>query len=383
MGYTVDMERIFSRWIGLILALALTACGSGLTPPAAPKPDSAAINRPVAPNRELQTSLPEVCECVLRFDHLNVEQGLSQSSIHVIFQDSRGFIWFGTQDGLNRYDGYTIKIYKPDPDRPDNLSDRWINTILEDEAGYLWIGTRLGGLNRFDPRLEVFTHYVHDESNPASLNSNQVNVLYRDRENNLWVGTPAGLSRFDKATEQFIHYLTAPADEPNASYVDKITAIYQDSRGSYWLGTADTGLKKFNPSNNSVTSYRSILESPGTLSSDHITAIIEETTHYALWVGTRSGLNRFDPNTGRVERFMRAGASNPQDIMPDDRPPGEGGSYFPVTRSPYTSLSSNTINALKLDSTGNLWVGTANGLNRYIPGRASSNISTTRLFHGA
>ena len=145
MDYTVDVRRIFLHLVGFMLVLALTACGSGLTLPPTPKADLARNNRPVIPNRELQKSIPEVCDCVLRFDHLNIEQGLSQSSIHVIFQDSRGFMWFGTQDGLNRYDGYTFKIYKPDPDAPSSLSDRWITAILEDKEGYLWIGTRQGG----------------------------------------------------------------------------------------------------------------------------------------------------------------------------------------------------------------------------------------------
>lgn len=362
MYYTVDVKRVFSRLLGFFLALALTACGGGLTPPATPRADSAAISRPVAPSRELQTSLPAVCECILRFDHLNIEQGLSQSSIHVIFQDSRGFMWFGTQDGLNRFDGYNLKVYKPDLDRPDNLSDRWVNAILEDEDGYLWIGTRQGGLNRFDPRLETFTHYVHSESDPASLNDDHINMLYRDRANIIWVGTPAGLDRYDKTTDSFIHYLA----DPEGIRVDKITAMYHDSRGQYWLGTMDGGLKKFDPVTDTVRTYQSIQENPGTLSSDHVTAIIED-TYYVLWVGTRNGLNRFDPNTGRFDRFVRAGSSL-QDVPPDNRPPS-GPSTTTETRSPYTSLSSNTINALKLDGTGNLWVGTANGLNRFVPGR--------------
>lgn len=364
MDYTVAMERFFSRLIGGLLVLTLTACGSGLTPLATPKPDSASINRPVAPSRELQTALPEVCECILRFDHLNIEQGLSQSSIHVIFQDSRGFMWFGTQDGLNRFDGYAIEVYKPDPDRPDYLSDRWITAIVEDADGYLWIGTRQGGLNRFDPRLETFVHYMHDENDPTSLSDDHINMLYRDQANNVWVGTSAGLDRFDKTAGNFKHYLTAPSDEPYAAYVDKVTTMFQDSRGQYWLGTADTGLKKFDPINNTVTSYRSIQESPNTLSSDYVTAIVEG-SFQTLWVGTRNGLNRFNPTTGRFDRFLRAGTT-PQDIQPDNRPPNP--SSLVLDNRSTSSLSSNSINALKVDSTGNLWVGTANGLNRYAPG---------------
>src|ERR671924_82876 len=101
MYYTVDVKRISRFVFGAFLALALTACSSGITPTSAPQADSASNNRPIIPIREQQDtviSLPEVCECVLRFDQLSIEQGMSQSSVHVIFQDSRGFLWLGTQD---------------------------------------------------------------------------------------------------------------------------------------------------------------------------------------------------------------------------------------------------------------------------------------------
>src|SRR5262245_38025460 len=100
MYYTVDVKQILRLLFGLFLALAFTACGSGSTLPApletaqeTPQVDSAQNSRPVIPNRELQKSLPDVCDCILRFDHLSIEQGMSQSSVHVIFQDSRGFLW--------------------------------------------------------------------------------------------------------------------------------------------------------------------------------------------------------------------------------------------------------------------------------------------------
>src|SRR4029434_9683443 len=105
-------------------------------------------NRPPASSHSPPVSLPPICNCTLRFDHINIEQGLSQSSVHLILQDSRGFLWFGTQDGLNRYDGYEFKVYKPDPDDANSLSDRWITSIVEDNQGYLWIATRLGGVQR-------------------------------------------------------------------------------------------------------------------------------------------------------------------------------------------------------------------------------------------
>ena len=261
MGYTVLMQRIFSGLIGLLLTLSLISCGSGITPAApfeaaqdksldaahgASKVDPAPESRPVGPSLDLQTSLPEVCDCVLRFDHLNIEEGLSQSSVNAILQDSRGFMWFGTEDGLNRYDGYTFKVYKPDPDSPNGISDRWITSIVEDEEGYLWIGTRQGGLNRFDPRHETFTHYLHSDSDPASLGDDHTNMLFIDSDRNLWVSAMSGLDLFDKAQNNFKHFLTAPAEQDKNSNI-RITAIFQDRSGEYWVGTAGGGLKNFDP----------------------------------------------------------------------------------------------------------------------------------------
>ena len=170
MDYTLEvngkMKRSLCLFFGLLLALLSTSCGGKVTPPARPEPSlapgahlpwraalgsvdsaqdkavSTPTSHPAAPSRVAPASLPQICKCVLRFDHISIEQGLSQSSVWVIFQDSRGFLWFGTEDGLNRYDGYAFKTYKPDPDVPSSLSDRWITSIAEDKDGYLWIATR-------------------------------------------------------------------------------------------------------------------------------------------------------------------------------------------------------------------------------------------------
>src|SRR5829696_8111255 len=175
------LPRIF----GLCIIFALSACGMREPSPTAPGPDSVPTSHSPSPSLTSEESLPQICNCVLRFEHISIEQGLSQSSVRVIFQDSRGFLWFGTEDGLNRYDGYTFKIYKPDPDVPNSLSDRWITSIVEDKNGYLWIGTRLGGLNRYDPRTEQFAHFMHEDTNPLSISDNLVNVLYIDAAENL------------------------------------------------------------------------------------------------------------------------------------------------------------------------------------------------------
>ena len=330
------MKQSFSVLFGFILALVSASCGTGATPSATTEAVSAPTSLPATPRHVSTTSLPQVCKCVLRFDRISIEQGLSQSSVWVIFQDSRGLLWFGTEDGLNRYDGYTFKTYKPDPDVPNSLSDRWITSIVEDQHGYLWIATRLGGLNRYDPQTETFVHYLHDDSDPLSLSDNHVNVLYFDKSNNLWVGTMEGLDLLQADTNTFKHYGYSPSKQEGISGKN-ITTLYQDSRGRFWVGTA-SGLNLFEPATNTSTPYQNDPENVNTISDDYITSIIEDDKS-TLWVGTRNGLNKFQPESGNFERFLHS-ENDPQ------------------------TISGNTISDLYMDSTGNLWIGTYMGLDR-------------------
>ena len=331
------MKRRLLLVSGLLFAILASSCAGGVTPLATPEAVAAPADRPAAPSHVASASLPEICNCVLRFDRISIEQGLSQSSVQVIFQDSRGFLWFGTQDGLNRYDGYTFKIYKPDPDNASSLSDRWITSIIEDKEGYLWIGTRQGGLNRYDPRTEKFLRFLHDDLNPASLIDNHINVLYLDRSDGLWIGTTNGLDFFDQANGSFRHYVYSPSQQEGISG-KSITALYEDSRGRFWVGTDKGGLNLFEPSNNVFTAYQNDPSKRNSISSDHVTAIIEDRKS-VLWVGTVTGLNKFDPDTGTFERFVHS----------DDNE---------------QSLANDAVNDLYVDRTGNLWIATATGLDR-------------------
>jgi ligand-binding sensor domain-containing protein/signal transduction histidine kinase len=343
MDYTLEgsrtMKRIFSVFFGLILAFTAASCGSGALPSilATPEPSAAPTSPPPVPERVPPSSLPQICDCILRFDHISIEQGLSQSSVHVIFQDSRGFLWFGTQDGLNRYDGYTFKTYKPDPDSPYSLSDRWINSIAEDQEGYLWIATRLGGLNRYDPRTEQFIHFRHDDEDPSSISSDRINVLHIDKKGNLWLGTANGLDLFDRTSNAFTHYNYDPF-RPESITGKTITAIYEDSRGRFWIGTTVGGLNRFNPENGTFTPYQHNPANENSISDDHVTAIAESRSS-ALWIGTRNGLNRFSPDSGRFQRYMHSDIDK-------------------------QSIADNMVTALRVDSTGNLWIGTPMGLDR-------------------
>jgi ligand-binding sensor domain-containing protein/signal transduction histidine kinase len=282
-------------------------------------------------------SMPEVCNCTLRFDHLSIEQGLSQSSVRAIFQDSRGFLWFGTEDGLNRYDGYEFSIYKPDPDAPGKLSDRWITSMVEDKNGFLWIGTRQGGLNRFDHRTGQFATYQHASGEPDSLSNNHINALFIDDDNRLWIGTSDGLDLLETDKPSFTHFSYDPR-KANSLSGRNVTTIYQDHKGRYWVGTAYSGLNHFDPQTGNFTTYLHDPNDETSISNNRVTSI-EEDANRVLWIGTQNGLNRFDPET---EIFT------------------------PVYHDPSVpdSLANNNISALYSDRSGNLWVGTSDGLDR-------------------
>ena len=342
MYYTVSMKRrmrsTFSRFIlGFLLASMLVSCGTKNPLPAAPEADSAPTSLPPDQNRVSPTSLPEVCNCTLRFDHINIEQGLSQSSVRVILQDSIGFMWFGTEDGLNRYDGYTFKNFKPDPDAINSISGRFITAIVEDQEGYIWIGTRQGGLNRYDPRTEQFKHYRHNDEDPLSLSDDYISALYVDNNNVLWIGTEQGLDLLDRTTDTFKNYAYSPT-KPDSLSGKNVTAIHEDSRGRLWIGTSSGGLNQFDKQNEKFIPYQNNPDQADTISDNHVTAI-EDAGDSTLWVGTWNGLNRFDPDRGLFQRYLHSDNIN-------------------------QSIVSNRINALKTDSTGNLWIGTSNGLDR-------------------
>ncbi len=329
------MNRKLTLFLELFLALLLASCGGGFASLATPEAAATPTSRPPAVSHVSPGSLPQICNCVLRFDHLNIEQGLSQSSVRAVFQDSRGFLWFGTEDGLNRYDGYTFKTYKPDPDVPYSLNDRWITSIVEDKEGFLWIATRQGGLNRYDHRTEEFIHFLHNDTIPTSLSDNHVNILYLDKNNNLWLGTTNGLELFNRTDNTFKHYMPPQTGEAGAK---NITAIYQDSHGRFWVGTA-AGLNRFYPQAGTFNTYQSNPDDPNSISNSSISAIVED-KNAVLWVGTRKGLNQFEPDLIRFERFLHS-------------------------ENDSTSIAHNMINALYVDNTGNLWVGTSSGLDRW------------------
>ncbi len=276
----------------------------------------------------------------LRFRRISPEDGLAHSKIYSLVQDKKGFLWIGTESGLNKYDGYTFKVYKNDPAKPDTLSHNRIMTLCEDVQGTIWAGT-LGGLNKFDPITETFTRYQTDPKNPKSLSQNRIWTLSEDRSGTLWIGTlGGGLNKFDRETEEFVHYKADPAN-PNSLSDNSVLAIYEDQAGILWLGTSK-GLNKFDRDAGQWTQYKANPTDPNSLSHNHITSITEDQAGQ-LWIGTANGLNAFDRENGQFHRYL-----------PDQKN--------------LNSLSSNAISSVHEDQAGQIWVGTlGGGLNKFVP----------------
>ena len=181
----------------------------------------------------------------IKFERISLEQGLSQSSISTIMKDSKGFMWFGTESGLNKYDGYEFVIYKNNPFDSTSISNNQIQSTFEDDEGFIWIGTGSGGLNKFNRETETFSYYRHDPQNLNSISGDFVGFAFEDKSNAIWVFTNAGgIDLFNKETEKFKHFKYNPVD-PKSLCSNNIRWIYEDIAGNVWLGTAN-GLNKFN-----------------------------------------------------------------------------------------------------------------------------------------
>ncbi len=320
------------------------------------------------------------------FERISLQQGLSQSVIESIVQDRKGFLWFATEDGLNRYDGYGFTVYRYQAGNPRSLSYNDVKTIHEDRAGLLWVGTFEGGLNRFDPATETFTRYRNVPSDPDSLSANTVRAVLEDRAGNLWIGTQGGgLDRLDRATGKFAHLRFDPRDASSLPH-DDVRAILEDRNGALWIGTYGGGLARYDRAKGAVTRYRANPADPGSLSSDLVTALFED-RRGNLWVGTfGGGVCALDRETGRFRRFRAAGSRTlPSDLVRAvfegdsgalwvatdggglarlDRETGVVESWRNDPLSPI-SLSTDRVWSLLEDSSGILWIGTyGGGLNK-------------------
>ncbi|MFZ6029066.1 MAG: two-component regulator propeller domain-containing protein [Chloroflexota bacterium] len=319
-----------------------------------------------------------------KFEHYTVEDGLADDMVYQVLQSRQGFIWISSRGGLNKFDGLEFVTYAHDPNNPNSLTSNYLWTMREASDGMLWLSMWGGGLDRFDPVTETFTHYLHKEGDPNSLATDLVNASFEDSkgliwiahdkgldrldpqtdtfkhyspdpnkpnslsgpanqiledaDGFLWVGTYAGLDKFDPAAETFVHYLH-DENNPNSLAGGYVWALYRDRAGILWIGSEGGGLNRFDPASETFTHYRYVEDDPASISGDTVVSILED-RHGILWVGTRAaGLNRFDVVNERFVRYQ----------------------YDPANPD---SLANNTVWQIMEDATGALWVTSEAGLNK-------------------
>lgn len=235
----------------------------------------------------------------IKFQSLPSQAGLSQSSILCMLQDSVGFIWFGTYDGLNRYDGFQMKVYT-NQGKDSHLPDNNIRSLYEDSAGILWVGTKSGGLNRYNRSLDNFTTYVPDKSDPDSISGLYVQCIYEDTRGNLWVGTDKGLNTFSRETKKFRKF-RHDKDDPESINSDDIRSICEDNQGRLWVGTSN-GINRFDYNSKKFISFTD--KNGSSNQGDH--AILDFfCSEETIWVGTENSLKSFDPVEGKFKTHLK------------------------------------------------------------------------------
>ena len=245
----------------------------------------------------------------LPFQHLTIQDGLSQNDVSAVLQDSQGYIWIGTQDGLNRYDGYTFIHYRHDPHDLNSISYNNISALFEDADGRLWVGTWGGGLNRYDPLTGKFTHFLPNTNNPASPGNSDVTSIAKAGEGRLWVGTLGGLDLLDPTTGSFAHFRSDPANASTLSS-NAISTITPNGDGRFWIGTGTygttgAGLNLFDP----ATGQAERIPSSGPCLKSPNVSTIQVGRDGTLWIGhggsglPGGGLDHFSPFTGSCHHY--------------------------------------------------------------------------------
>jgi len=270
-----------------------------------------------------------------------------------VLQDSYGFIWIGDEGGLIKYDGYKLKRFTQIPFDSTSLSNKWVMAIKEDKKGNLWVGTRGGGLNYFDQRTEKFTRFMHDKNNPNSISSNTIFSILVNDDGSLWLGTlDQGLiyMKIDSngATKYKKYNLNSDTKQNAKSGENFVLDIYKNKQGKLWIGTMEGGLKLLDPLTEELTHFKHELDNPTSISSNTVSSICEDKLGN-LWIGTGhrmlgegNGLNKLDPNT---KEFI----------------------HYKHDSEDQSSLCSNNISSLLIDSEGILWIGSIGSQLNSIP----------------
>jgi ligand-binding sensor domain-containing protein/methyl-accepting chemotaxis protein len=360
-----------------------------------------------------------------RFKSLTINDGLAHNKVNTIYQDLEGFIWFGTNEGLSRYDGYSIVNYRYNPKDTTSLKDNIIKSLIVDRNGDLWIGADGRGLMVYDRNQDRFIELTYGANNkfhyiislymdamgdiwcgsmdtlihldgathqaidfwklPGTGQDNRIHSVIEDHSGNLWIGTlGGGVTVFNPSTAKFVNYSHNPQN-PRSISGNSINTIYLDRLNHLWIGTNDHGLNLFNDQDSSFIHISVDAQNPR---SDRVRSLIED-RHGRLWVGTRSGLYLKDPDALRFYRYAHNEHDfsklednsiysifiDASDVMWIGTYAG-GANYADLNQKNFVHysfkknnsyyLNNNIVFCLCEDDNGNLWIGTENGGLNYL-----------------
>ncbi len=309
-----------------------------------------------------------------KFDHITVKDGLSNNKVLDIFQDKYGFIWIGTIDGLNKYNGYDIESFRHDPADSSSISGNLITSITEDIYGNLWIGTKTG-LNKYDLEKNGFLRFNYDEKT-GNLSDEFVRALFADRNGVLWIETADGaLHKYDVAMDSLSKYKHRKPKMLNTYFYH---TIFKDKRGYLWLGGREMGILKFDPD---TDTFHEVLPDPEDplkkRNNDVATYHIDSSGNF--WIGGLDGLYTFTEAQENFEKLLPVSTYSIQEDRNGKLWFGTGSGIYLYEKSNNslihyihsdnnpTSLIDNHVNKIISDHSGNIWIGTNEGISIFSP----------------
>ncbi|WP_052262760.1 response regulator [Pseudoalteromonas luteoviolacea] len=322
-------------------------------------------------------------ECAIGTDEVKVEaisayNGLANPQIYAVSKDPDGFMWFGSADGVKRYDGYQFVSFNHNPDDPNSLSANSVGTLLFDNQGRLWAGTWGGGLNLFVREKQHFVHFKYDEQDPTSLGANKVQTLFESRDGTLWVGTNGGgLNRLKEDLQSFERFMPQP-DNPYSLGSDRVWSISEGSKGGIWVGTSN-GLYRLDRNTGQFQGYG---VAPQSLDHAEVRQVSVDDLG-RVWVATRTSFGLFNPETAEYRIYNLTSGTLPsvtrlhhfnEDILLATfagvyRFSPRENEFVPVVEGgELTLLQNRDVRQILVDDSGLLWAATRySGVQKVFP----------------